>query len=493
LDIAFIIRDLLTRREGLVIPGLGSLIAEFRSASIAEDRKVIEPPRKIVRFDPGVTEDADEILAGEIAQRENTGIEEARQKIREYVDAVQGELNQHEKVEIKDFGTLKKDVEGVIQFEQSLKAEDNLGFEEISAEPFELEGGSGRPGKGKAREKDQRASGSGDSVFSREGSTGAGAGESGSTSSESKGTPSGPPGDQSASSAGSAPSAESTSSTGSTPSKESTRSGESSSSATGQPASAGSSTSRGATSGSSTSQARGSGSTSHKPPRSGPAGTGSTPPPPPPKKSSRKKAIWFTLLGIFLLLVGYAGWYTGFYDYLIHKWQQRQEETESQRAQNRQQNQKKAGAGGSPEKQKPQAKDKTGVSPNKQKEQAEARANASPEKQKTSQQKQKDAQMDRVIDKMTDKKRALMYEEKKDTSTYYLVAGSFKRHENAREFRRQLKDQGYPAQILHRDNLYRVTVKTYDKKQQALVKLYQMRDTGKLESIWLLSVPEKDR
>ena len=94
---------------------------------------------------------------------------------------------------------------------------------------------------------------------------------------------------------------------------------------------------------------------------------------------------------------------------------------------------------------------------------------------------------------MTDKKQALMYKENKDTSTYYLVAGSFKKYKKAQEFVGQLKEKGYSPAILEKDGLFRVTIQTFDKKEDALAKLYQMRDTGRLKSIWLLSVREKDR
>lgn len=109
------------------------------------------------------------------------------------------------------------------------------------------------------------------------------------------------------------------------------------------------------------------------------------------------------------------------------------------------------------------------------------------------------AKLDQVIDKMTDKKKALRYEpetqkEQKDKASdkYYLVAGSFKLRKNAEKYVNQLEDKGFNPEILERDNLYRITIRSYDNKEDALVALYQMRDTGKLKSIWLLSVPGKD-
>ena len=332
MDIPHIIKDLLTKREGLVVPGLGSFISESQPASIRRDKKIIQPPRKQLRLDPTVQTDSDDILAREVASKKHISKEKARDHIRKYVEGIHQALQQKGSYQVAGIGLLEKKTGGVIELKQAETPDSDLGFEAIAAEPFELE---------------------------------------------------------------SAPQ---------------------------------------------------------------PTKTPSSPPPPKPsatkKKKSGKKTLWITVLSVFLLLVGYAGWYTGFYDYLLLQWEQRQEDKQT----------------------------------------AEVRSSQKPEKgQETEKNKQPESQIDQALDKMTDKKKALMYQENRDTSTYYLVAGSFKRYDNAREFREQLKHKGYTARILEKDNLFRVTVQTFNKKEDALVKLYQMRDTGRLKSIWLLTVREKDR
>ena len=329
MDIAFIIKDLLTKRDGLVVPGLGSFIAEFRPASIGRDRKVIHPPQKQLRFDPRIKTDADHILANELATREKTDNQKARDQINQFVQKVNDELREQGQSEIKGVGILEKKAGGVIDLRKADIPEANLGFEDIAAEPFELEN-----------------------------------------------TP--------------------------------------------EPARI----------------------------------TSAVSPPPDGKKSRRKSAVWITSLTILLLLIGYAGWYTGFYDYLIYKWEQHRKAGQVSRVQ------------------KPAKETQS---------------------EKTTRPGASDSKIDEALDQMTDKKKALMYEEPVDTNTYYLVAGSFKRYDNAREFSQQIEQKGYNAQILEKDNLFRVTVQTFDRKEDALVKLYQMRDTGRLKSIWLLTVREKDQ
>lgn len=336
---------MLTRREGLVIPGLGSLISAFQPASIRADQKLIQPPRKKLRIDTGVQHDADEVLANELASRQNTSLEKAREQIQKYVDEIHNQLNTKGRYEIEGIGVLEKKLAGAIELKEAATPESDLGFEALRAEPFELE--TSTPPRPTARQQQ-----------------------------------------------------------------------------TGKKAS-------------------------------------QSPPPPVGKRSRKKMTIWLSALAVFLLLVGYAGWYTGFYDYVIRKWKQKQQTTQ--------------------------------VPPQKKEGNREATAEKKDAGQKAADTTGQDSPVDQVLDRMTDKKQALMYKEQKDTTDYYIVAGSFRKMKNAQEYCRQLKQKGYAASILEKNGLYRITVQSFDKKEDALVKLYQMRDTGKLESIWLLAAPERDR
>lgn len=351
MDIPHAIKDLLTKREGLVVPGLGSFISEYKPASIEQDKKLIQPPRKQLRFDPNVREDADEVLAKELSSRGKVTMEQAHEKLRKYVEEIHNRLNTQGVYKIEGIGALEKKPDGSIGLVQDGTPEADLGFEPLEAEPFELE------------------------------------------------TPSPPPKTK-------------------TPGPSHTP----------------------------------------KPPQAPPR-------PPARKRPLRKRTIWLTVLALFLLLIGYAGWYTGFYDYVIYKWQQRQQTAQMEQKKHDKEKQKSAAQKTKQKAAEPTTTDTTG----------------------------KITGVDQVLDKMTDKKQALMYKEQKDTKTYYIVAGSFKKMKNAREFCGQLEEKGYKANILEKNGLYRITIQAFDKKEDALVKLYQMRDTGKLESIWLLAVQEKDR
>ncbi len=97
------------------------------------------------------------------------------------------------------------------------------------------------------------------------------------------------------------------------------------------------------------------------------------------------------------------------------------------------------------------------------------------------------------IDENTDKKDALFYEEpekqesKPQYSAYHIIAGSFKRMENAEKFSSKLKTKGYHPEIIQSDeNLIRISIFTYTDESEALKKLYKLRETSDIKSVWIL-------
>jgi len=72
---------------------------------------------------------------------------------------------------------------------------------------------------------------------------------------------------------------------------------------------------------------------------------------------------------------------------------------------------------------------------------------------------------------------------------FYIIAGSFKKHENASILQKELKKQGFDAQILKKknNNYFRVTIEKFSERDTALKKLKQLKDSHGNE-IWLLSI-----
>ncbi|MFO8235989.1 MAG: SPOR domain-containing protein [Bacteroidales bacterium] len=116
-----------------------------------------------------------------------------------------------------------------------------------------------------------------------------------------------------------------------------------------------------------------------------------------------------------------------------------------------------------------------------------------------------DNQIEQELTGVTDKREALMYENKKgreeekkeekakEKAEYHLIIGSFQHRKNAEQFRSQLSENEDNASIIEKDDLYRVSIKSFVNKQEALDSLYQMRDASPHRSVWLLKHKKTDR
>lgn len=71
---------------------------------------------------------------------------------------------------------------------------------------------------------------------------------------------------------------------------------------------------------------------------------------------------------------------------------------------------------------------------------------------------------------------------------YYVIIGSFKVIENARNFRQQLLAETFLPTILENENgLYRVSIASYDQESQARSRIADIRHTyPKYADVWLL-------
>ncbi len=104
------------------------------------------------------------------------------------------------------------------------------------------------------------------------------------------------------------------------------------------------------------------------------------------------------------------------------------------------------------------------------------------------------------IDENTDKKDALFYKEPDKTpahptgeepkpkySEFHIIAGSFKRMTNAERFSSELKNKGYNPEIIQSgENLIRIAIFSYSDETEALKKLYKLRETSGIKSVWIL-------
>lgn len=103
------------------------------------------------------------------------------------------------------------------------------------------------------------------------------------------------------------------------------------------------------------------------------------------------------------------------------------------------------------------------------------------------------ALINQSIDENTDKKDALFYTEpekeapKPKYSEFHIIAGSFKKIENAEVFSSKLRDKGYePVIIRSGENLIRIAIFSYTDETEALTKLYSLRESSDIKSFWIL-------
>jgi cell division protein FtsN len=103
-------------------------------------------------------------------------------------------------------------------------------------------------------------------------------------------------------------------------------------------------------------------------------------------------------------------------------------------------------------------------------------------------------EMEQVLDIATDKRQALFYTEepkplikKPETieQVYYIIGASYKEEANAKFHAAQFKKNGFDAEVIFADDLYRVSLNSFDSKVNALHELRRIRNTPNNEKVWL--------
>jgi len=73
-------------------------------------------------------------------------------------------------------------------------------------------------------------------------------------------------------------------------------------------------------------------------------------------------------------------------------------------------------------------------------------------------------------------------------ASYYVICGSFKNLLNATEMKDDLVQSGFPAEIIYTENrLYRVSIKSYLSKEEALNDLPTIKSQSGISSLWIMS------
>lgn len=108
------IRQILSRKEEVILPGFGSLKVVEGQGKKGDDG-MIDPPGSVVKFNPEHPK-GDGKLAEEYASGESLDFEEARQQVLELVDAIKFKLDKGENYSVDQVGEFSRDNDNKIHF-----------------------------------------------------------------------------------------------------------------------------------------------------------------------------------------------------------------------------------------------------------------------------------------------------------------------------------------------------------------------------------------
>jgi hypothetical protein len=109
------ISDLLCLHDCVIVPGLGGFVANYKSATIVDERNHFMPPEKEIGFNRSLSHN-DGLLTNHLIQREQKSWDEGSTIIREFVSDLQARIDDGETMVLKGIGSFRKDALGNLQF-----------------------------------------------------------------------------------------------------------------------------------------------------------------------------------------------------------------------------------------------------------------------------------------------------------------------------------------------------------------------------------------
>ena len=119
MDISFYLVELLRLHDCVIVPDLGGFIANYRPAELDLSSNSFNPPVKDIIF-TGKLSKNDGLLVNYISEIEGVGYMEARQIISEFVDEMWSKLENGEKIELQNIGSLQFDRNEKLIFEPEI-------------------------------------------------------------------------------------------------------------------------------------------------------------------------------------------------------------------------------------------------------------------------------------------------------------------------------------------------------------------------------------
>ncbi|MEL7118106.1 MAG: HU family DNA-binding protein [Bacteroidota bacterium] len=131
------IADLLFENKSISIPGLGSIISEYKEAKIDPIQGKISPPAKELKFNKNMVLN-DGVLVNRIKESTGLSLSEAKNLVNDYVEQVKMALDRKEIVVIPKIGKLYKDYDDNFQFlpEQTNFNVESYGLPDVEFRPI---------------------------------------------------------------------------------------------------------------------------------------------------------------------------------------------------------------------------------------------------------------------------------------------------------------------------------------------------------------------
>lgn len=135
MDITFYLVELLRLHDCVIVPDLGGFVTNYRSAEIDLARNSFNPPVKEIIF-TGKLNKNDGLLVNYISETEGIGYMEARLIISEFVDEMWSKLENGDKIDLQNIGSLRFDRNEKLIFEPEIH--ENFLLEAYGMEGFQF-------------------------------------------------------------------------------------------------------------------------------------------------------------------------------------------------------------------------------------------------------------------------------------------------------------------------------------------------------------------
>ena len=135
MDITFYLVELLRLHDCVIVPDLGGFVTNYRPAEMDLVSNSFKPPVKDIIF-TGKLSKNDGLLVNYISETEGVGYLEARQIISEFVDETWSKLENGEKIEFQNIGSLQYDRNEKLIFEPEIH--ENFLLEAYGMEGFQF-------------------------------------------------------------------------------------------------------------------------------------------------------------------------------------------------------------------------------------------------------------------------------------------------------------------------------------------------------------------